>query len=295
LLVRFVGMDGAFGGALYPPAVLAHVSADWHLQPVPVLLGLIGIGLFAHGFVRLRRRAPEHAGFDRPVLYLLAIACAVLPLVSPLDAYADDYLLSAHMLEHVLIGDVAPALALVAVRGPLVFFLLPQPLLRTLAGLGPLRRFLSFLLRPAVSFALCLATMAAWHVPAAYDYAVEHEWVHNLEHLTFVLAGVLVWAQLVDPARRRALTAAGRVLYAWALFVAGMAATHVILLDSTAHYPHYARQPTRVFGLSAVADQHWAAWVMTLEQVLAYATLTLLLIGKIPIPDSAERADALEQ
>jgi cytochrome c oxidase assembly factor CtaG len=250
-----------------------------------VLLGLLGLGLFASGFARLRRRAPERAGWDRPALYLAAVACAVLPLVSPLDTYADDYLLSAHMLEHVLIGDVAPALALLAVRGPLVFFLLPQPVLRRLAAVGPLRAFLSLLLRPTVAFALWLAVTAAWHVPAAYDYAVEHAWAHNLEHLTFVLAGVLVWAQLVDPARRRALTAAGRVLYAWGLFVTGMAATHVLLLDSVAHYPHYARQPNRVFGLSPVADQHWAAWVMTLEQLLAFATLTLLLIGRIPIPE----------
>jgi hypothetical protein len=43
----------------------------------------------------------------------------------PLDEAGDGYLLSAHMLQHVLIGDAAPALALVALRGPLLFFLLP--------------------------------------------------------------------------------------------------------------------------------------------------------------------------
>jgi putative membrane protein len=276
-------------------AALAHVETGWSLQPVPVLLALAALGLFAHGFARLRRRAPEHAGWDRPPLYVLALLCGVLPLVTPLDGIADDYLLSAHMLEHVLIGDVAPALAMVAVRGPLVFFLLPQPLLRRLAAIAPLRAFLAFLLRPLVGFAVWVAVTAAWHVPAAYDYAIEHERVHDLEHASFVLAGVLIWAQLVDPARRRALTAAGRVLYAWGLFVVGNAATHVVLLDSVARYPHYARQPDRLLGLSPVADQHWAAWVMTLEQLIAYGTLTLLLIGKIPIPDPAERADPVER
>jgi cytochrome c oxidase assembly factor CtaG len=265
--------------------VLAHVHSGWSFQAVPVLAGVLALVLFGQGFARLRARAPEHAGLERPPLFVVAVACGVLPLVSPLDGYADDYLLSAHMLEHVLIGDVAPALALVAVRGPLTFFLLPQPVLRGFARLGPLRAFLGFLLRPWVTFCVWVATTAAWHVPAAYDYAVEHEHVHDLEHLSFVVAGTLLWAQLVDPARRGALTAAGRILYAWAIFLVGMAATHVVLLDSRAHYPHYADQPTRVLGLSPVADQHWAAWVMTIEELLAFGTLTLLLIGRIPIPE----------
>jgi cytochrome c oxidase assembly factor CtaG len=271
--------------------VLAHVHAGWGFEAVPVLAGALALVLFAQGWLRLRARAPEHAGLDRPPLFALAVACGVLPLVSPLDAYADTYLLSAHMLEHVLIGDVAPALALVAVRGPLVFFLLPQGALRFLAGIGPLRAFLGFLLRPWATFVVWVATTAVWHVPRIYDYAVEHERVHDIEHLSFLVAGTLLWAQLVDPARRRALTAAGRILFAWAIFVVGMATTHVVLLDSTAHYPHYARQPNRVLGLSPVADQHWAAWVMTLEEVLAFGTLTLVLIGRIPIPEpgAAER------
>jgi cytochrome c oxidase assembly factor CtaG len=271
--------------------VLAQVHAGWGFEAVPVLVAALALALFAQGWTRLRGRAPEHASLWRWPLFLLALACGVLPLVSPLDGYADDYLLSAHMLEHVLIGDVAPALAMVALRGPLVFFLLPQEALRLLARLGPLRAFLGFLLRPWTTFVVWVATTAAWHVPSAYDYAVEHPHVHDLEHLSFVVAGTLLWALLVDPARRRELTPGGRILFAWAIFIVGMAATHVVLLDSTAHYAHYAEQPHRVFGLSPVTDQHWAAWVMTLEELVAFGTLTLFLIARIPIPDpgAAER------
>src|SRR2546423_1295484 len=80
------------------------------------------------------------------------------------------------------------------------------PLLRGLARIGPLRALLSFLLRPRVSLGVWAAVIAAWHVPAAYDYTLVNQAVHDLEHATFVLAGFLVWSQLVDPARRGVLT-----------------------------------------------------------------------------------------
>jgi cytochrome c oxidase assembly factor CtaG len=301
LLVRFLRAMAALspGAARVLPGYRCEVLAvdyTWTFAPVPLALAALAAVLFAQGFVRLRRRAPHRAGWDRPALFALALACGALPLVSPLDGVADGYLLSAHMLEHVLIGDVAPMLALIAVRGPLVFFLLPQGVLRALAGIGPLRAALSFLLRPWVSFVLAVAAVAGWHVPAAYDYADLHRGVHDLQHACFVLAGTLVWAQLVDPARRRALTEAGRIFFAWGLFAAGELSTHVILLDSTAHYRPYAEQPVRLLGLSPVADQHWAAAVMSFEQLLVYGLLTAALIRRVPIPEAAlaERADALD-
>ncbi len=292
-----------------PPVrlLLAHGDAvpvdrlwsAWSLQPVPVGLALVAALLFAQGFVRLRRRSPGHAGWDRPLLYGLALAAGVLPLVSPLDAVADEYLLSAHMLEHVLIGDVAPALALVALRGPLLFFLLPPAVLRPLAASAPLRALGRVLLRPVVAFSLWTAVTAAWHVPAAYDFALAHERVHDLEHASFVLAGTLVWAVLVDPARRGALTDAGRIFYAWGLFMLGNLSTHLILFDSTAHYGFYVRQDERLLGLSALSDQHWAGVVMTVEQLLAFVCLTLVLVARMPRPLALEglpeRPDALEQ
>src|SRR3954468_19225852 len=226
---RAMRVHSASVGTLLP--VLAHALA-WQFQPGPAVAGLLALVLFGQGFVRLRRRAPEHAGWSRPPLFLLAVACGTLPLLSPLDGYADDYLLSAHMLEHVLIGDVAPARAPRPVRARLVFCLLPQPVLRRLARVGALRTFFGFLLRPLVAFVLWLSVTAFWHVPAVYDYAVEHEHIHELEHLTFVIAGTLLWAQLVDPARRRELTPGGRILFAWAIFLAGSLTTHIILLDS---------------------------------------------------------------
>ena len=61
--------------------MLAHVHAGWGFQAVPVLVGALSLALFAQGWARLRARAPEHAGLERPFLLALAVACGVLPLV----------------------------------------------------------------------------------------------------------------------------------------------------------------------------------------------------------------------
>src|SRR4029077_4048775 len=123
-------------------------------NPAPLVLGGAGLALvlFLRAFLRLRRRGrKDHAGLSRAALFLVALALGTLPLVSPLDEAGDGYLLSAHMLQHVLIGDAAPALALVALRRPLLFFLFPRTVLRRGARFGPLRRALGFLLRARCS------------------------------------------------------------------------------------------------------------------------------------------------
>src|SRR3954452_2471758 len=151
-----------------PAAALAHgdevrisrLSAAWEAAPLPIAGALVALALFAQAFVRLRRRGrTDHAGWGRGVLYGAGGAVITLALVSPLDAVGDEYLLFAHMGQHLLIGDVGPALVLLAIRGPLTFFLLPPPVLRALAPVGPLRAFLGLLLRPKVAFCLWVAAM----------------------------------------------------------------------------------------------------------------------------------------
>ena len=110
--------------------MLGLLDVGWE-APAPVLAGcLVALGLFGQAFWRLRQRGrTDHAGWDRAALFVLAVALTFLALASPLDGLGDRYLLSAHMLQHVAIGDLAPVLGLLALRGPLTFFLLPAPLL----------------------------------------------------------------------------------------------------------------------------------------------------------------------
>ena len=254
----------------------------WRLDPLLLALATLGIVLFAQAFVRLRRRGRHDlAGWDRLALFALAVAVLLLALASPLDAAGDEYLLSAHMLQHVLIGDVVAALLLVSVRGPLVFFVLPQPALRALARPRWLRSGLAFLVRPGVALTLWAVVIAAWHVPAVYDYTLTHGAVHDLEHASFLLVGLLVWNLLVDPARHGILSVPARVGVALVVFAAGQVLANVLIFSTSPLYPAYSAQDERLFGLSPLTDQKLAGVVMMGEQLLTLGTCAaLLLLGE---------------
>jgi putative membrane protein len=253
------------------------VTSPWQLDPAVAALALVACALFLQGWLRLRRRGRrEHASVGRMCLFGLGVAAAVLPLVSPLDELSDRYLLSAHMLEHVLMADVSPALLVLAVRGPLTVFLLPPAVLRPLARSAGLRRVLGLLLRPAVSVALWVVVMASWHLPAAYDAALRSQRVHDLEHASFVLVGTLVWVQLVDPTHR--LEIRTRLLAALGLFAAGQTMSDVLVFSFHPYYGPYAAQPHRVFGLTPLADQRAAGLVMMAEQLVTAGTCVVVLL-----------------
>jgi len=244
--------------------------AAW--DPAPLVLGAAALALwrFAHGFLRLRRRGrSDHAGWDRAACFALGLALATLPLVSPLDAVADRRL-SAHMLQHVLVSDAAPALLLVALRGPLLAFVLPVALGRLFAAVERL---------PAWScLALWAVAIGAWHVPAAYDAALAHGTLHDLEHASFILVGLLVWTQLVDPACRRRLSTAQRLALAAGLFALGQLLSDVLFLSGPL-YPAYG----------AAADQQLAGLVMMVEQTVALGLFAALVLRASFAPTPSRR------
>src|SRR5438034_6377776 len=147
---------------------------------IPVLAAVIASLLFLQAVVRLRRRGrPDLAGWDRVALFAAGLGVTLFALVGPLDRIADDELLSAHMAQHVLIGDVGPALMVTALRGPLLVFFLPAPILAPLARNARVRAVLGTLLRPRVAFGLWAANLAIWHVPFLYDLALAHQNLHD--------------------------------------------------------------------------------------------------------------------
>jgi putative membrane protein len=242
---------------------------------VPVLVAAVAALLFLQAAVRLRRRGrPDLAGWDRFALFGLGLGVTLFALIGPLDDLADEKLLSAHMSQHVLIGDLGPALMVTALRGPLLVFFLPAPILAPLARNAGVRAVFGTLLRPRVAFTLWAANLAIWHVPFLYDAALHHQKLHDFEHVCWVFCGFLVWTLLVDPGSHRRLTVGGRVALAAAMFAAGMILSDVLILTFTPLYPFYHG----AYGISALLDQQLAGIVMTVEQLATLGVCVALIL-----------------
>jgi putative membrane protein len=254
----------------------------WSFDPLVLVLATVAIAFFVSGWRRLRQRRRELAPASRLALFLAGVGVVLVGLLSPLDAIAEEYLQSAHMLQHVLIADLGIVLALLAVRGPLSMFFLPRDLLAPLARARPLRRGLGFLLRPRVAVPLWIVVMVAWHIPALYDAALRHPIVHRFEHLSFVVVGALVWTLLIDPARHGRLTLNERLGLAVVLFWVGQVLAYPFVFGFEPYYDVYVDQPHRLFGLSLLTDQKLAGLVMMVEQgtTLGVAIIMLLALAR---------------
>ncbi len=254
-----------------PPAP----SFTWRPQPI-VLAGASLVGaLYARAFLRLRRRGRRDlASAARCAAFAAGLACAVFAAISPIDPVGEDYLLSVHMCQHVLLGDVSPALIVAGLSGPLGLFVPPRSLLQALAGSRTARRVGTALLNPVTGLGIWAAVYAGWHVPVAYEAALGDRGLHDLEHASFFAAGLLVWTMLIDPLPRSRRKPRTRMGLAIALLLLGSLLSDVLLLAPHPLYRTYADQPVRLWGISALTDQRVAGAAMMVEQL---ASLTLCM------------------
>jgi cytochrome c oxidase assembly factor CtaG len=252
---------------------VSTIAGAWQLRPAPLVFALLAVAAFMPAFARVRREDPAEAAWTRAALYAAGVGLIVVPLCSPLHAAAERYLLSAHMLEHVLLADAGPAVLVVAVRGPIARAMGER--------LRLLRPVTDVLLRPPVTLAAWAAVIGVWHVPALYDRALRSPTLHDLEHAMFALVGTLVWIQMVDPAGRGRLSLSGRIAFTVAVFFCGQVLSDALVFSFHAYYPAYAGEPGRLLGLSPLADQRLAGLVMSLEQLLTLGTCFALLLRQL--------------
>ncbi|HEY7962280.1 MAG TPA: cytochrome c oxidase assembly protein [Solirubrobacteraceae bacterium] len=247
----------------------------WTLQPgVP-----IGVALLAGVYLARRRtvrRVSDRPAADAPAWRLAcmasSLALVLLALVSPLDVLADQ-LFFVHMVQHMLLLDLVPILAILALTKVLL-----RPLTR---GVSNLERRAGPLAHPAFAVVLYVATIWAWHVPAAYDLALRHDAVHVAEHLSFLLAGSLYWWHLLSPIRaRRRLHGMGPVVYMTStkLFVGALGMG--LAFAPAALYPYYVHH-ARVWSISAGEDQAIAGLIMAVEQSIVMGIALVVLFVRM--------------
>jgi cytochrome c oxidase assembly factor CtaG len=210
---------------------------------------------------------------------LLLLAVAVSP---PIAETAEDRL-SVHMLEHLVIGDLAPLLIVLGLTRALI-----APVLRA-PGVWRMRVFA----HPLAALVLWAGSLYFWHLRFAYEAAVDHELVHVLQHACFFLAGANLWFALLGPLPKPEWFGNGaRLAYVLTVWVAGMMLANGFTWSSTAFYPHYA-QTAADAGRSATTDQSAAGAVMLVEQSVVIVTLLGWLLARA-LRDAGRREELAE-
>jgi cytochrome c oxidase assembly factor CtaG len=252
-------------------------NLSWTLSPPLILVLAAAGGAYFRRWRAVRRAPGARAGTDAPVWRLCcfagSLACTLIALASPLDSLSEQ-LFSIHMVQHIVLLDVAPILAILGFTRVLL-----RPLTR---AIHRLERSAGPLASPAFAVALYIAVIWAWHIPGAYDLALRNGAVHVLEHASFLAAGSLYWWHLLSPIRARMrLPGMGPIVYMATakLFVGALGMG--LAFAPRALYPYYAHH-ARVWGLSAPDDQAIAGLAMALEQSIVMGiALVVLLIAAI--------------
>lgn len=260
----------------------------WTLDPT-LLIGLaliLGAYLYAIGPARQRWGLGEPVSRAQVIYFIAGWVTLALSLISPLDTLGDEYLFSAHMIQHMLIAVVAPPLLLLGV---------PRWLAELPLRTASVRVVIRALANPIVAFGLFQADIWLWHAPALYDLTLANDTVHILEHLTFLIFGIFYWLPILSPTPLIPRIPRGyAILY---LFVGCQPMVALgALLTFAAHplYSPYVDAP-RVWGLSPLNDQQLGGLIMWLPTnipyVIALSAAFFLWIGE---QDRSERAAAGE-
>jgi cytochrome c oxidase assembly factor CtaG len=232
-------------------------------------------GLYLRALRVLKRRGVTVSRFQI-AMWHTAMALWIIGLLSPVDWYGDD-LLSAHMLQHLLIADLAAPIMLVGLRNPVLMFFLPKSALVPLARTRWLRGGFRFLRRPLVALPIYVLVLYGWHWSVLFDAAVKHPLVHALQHSSFIAIGVLVWWSVLEPKRRRLrgeLWKIGHVLSA--RFLGMFLGMNFVLIRHPIYTDVYG-SGQRALGLSALSDQQLAgAMMVTLDIILMVFALAFL-------------------
>jgi cytochrome c oxidase assembly factor CtaG len=198
----------------------------------------------------------------RQVCFYAGLATILVALLSPVGELSDE-LLYMHMVEHLLMGDIAALLIVLGLTGPLL-----APVLRV-------RLFdrLRVLTHPLIAFPLWAIDMYVWHLPFFYEAALRHLAVHALEHTMFIALGINMWMCLFGPLPKpRWFGNAAKLAYVVAVRLTGTVLGNVFLWSGKAFYPFY-RAGDVVHHIAPVADQNLAGAVMMVEE--SFLTLGL--------------------
>jgi len=249
------------------------VELDWWTGLAAAGL-LCGVGVWALAAIRHR------AGFNRWRAGLLVLGSAVLVAVvaGPLDRAGRDGLLTAHIVQHILLADLAAPLLVLSVP--------PRVRRRMLAN--PVGRLLG---RPFLVLAVWAGLIYLWFVPSLHRQAMPGGAAHVADQAALLAAGLLLWAIVFDARAARPLGTAlrtgglpwwARHLYAMGSRTLLIPAAAVLWLSPTTRYHLPGGWG---FGMSRTEDGEAAAGIMTGFEMMLFTFAVFLVFILVAVKE----------
>ena len=263
-------------------AILAGATALHLGEFVPPLAATVLYLLLYRRQASTLRREHRPVARWRVASFVAGVLMVTVVQLPPLDGLADSVLV-AHMVQHIVIGDLASLLIVFGLTGPVL-----QPLLHTRAS-RPMRR----LSHPLVALVVWAADLYAWHLPVFYQLAIQHDLVHALEHACLLWFGTLLWLALIGPLPKPRWFAGWWGLgYVILVRFVGTVLANALIWSQTVFYPVY-RATDAARGLNPLSDQNLAGGVMMIEQVI-FTTALLAWLFQRYIRQDEDRQSLLD-
>lgn len=239
------------------------MELHWHTEPL-LLISLLFLGwLYAVLAWPLRDRVqpgPAPLPAWKPVLYFLGLGLAYLAVGSPLDQLGEQFLFSAHMLQHMILVYAVPFL----IYGGIPDWLIDRPLQNP-----AVRKTVAFLFHPATGGLVFSVTYTVWHIPGLYEAALQNKTIHIIEHITiFVTAMMMLWCFATPSRRVPAARYPIRMLTIFLLMIAQLPVFAFLSFSETVHYPTYEWAPRVIPDLSPISDQILGGVIMKVSNMV---------------------------
>jgi cytochrome c oxidase assembly factor CtaG len=255
------------------PSVTKAVLHSWSVPPAATFAIAVSAIVYLRGWWLLRRAGSPSIPPWRAVTFLVGLLSLWVALASPMDVF-NGFLLTAHMLQHMMLMMVAPPLLLLG--APLVPMVRGLPIFAAREFAGPFlnwsvaKRVGTTLTNPVFALLLMGVAMFAWHTPALYELALRSPAWHQTEHMCFLVASLIFWWPVVQPWPSRAQWPRwAMVPYLLIADLQNTVLSAILAFSDRVLYPSYSVVP-RLFGFSALEDQVAAGAIMWVVGSIAF-------------------------
>jgi putative membrane protein len=256
---------------------------------------LLGLPAFLYvRALRILKRRGRTVPVWQQLAWFAGLGMIGAALLSPLDHLAETDLVSAHMAQHLLIGDLSAPLLLIGLRWPIYPFLLPRSMASAVGRSQPIRRAFRFLKQPLVAGPLWILILYGWHLAPLYEAALRNPLLHVLQHQAFIVGSLLVWVSVLEPNRARVPGGLWKIAHILGTRFAGMFLGMAFVIVSHPFYAGFYGDRALKHGLTPNQDQGIAGGMMLgVDFVVMLAALCFLFLRSAADADRQHEAEEL--